>query len=214
MSADAGTNVSRFLQSIHAISSPDDCGAIYDKWAQTYDIDVRHAGVDYVAPAVTAQAVVAANGNIAGSILDAGCGTGLVGVALSQAGAKDIDGIDISSGMLDVARKSGAYKDLSVVDMSKAIDKKDQSYDVITCVGIFTEAHVGPVPALQELVRIVKKDGLIVATVTDEVWVSGGYEAEVKRLGAEAAVDILSTSIAEYRRGTDKRARMVILKRR
>ena len=214
MSADAGTNVSRFLQSIHAISSPDDCGAIYDKWAQTYDIDVRHAGVDYVAPAVTAQAVVAANGNIAGSILDAGCGTGLVGVALSQAGAKDIDGIDISSGMLDVARRSGAYKDLSVVDMSKVIDKKDQSYDVITCVGIFTEAHVGPIPALQELVRIVKKDGLIVSTVTDEVWVSGGYEAEVERLGTEGAVDILSTSIAEYRRGTDKRARMVILKRR
>ena len=214
MSADAGTNVSRFLQSIHAISSPDDCGAIYDKWAQTYDIDVRHAGVDYVAPAVTAQTVVAANGNIAGSILDAGCGTGLVGVALSQVGAKDIDGIDISSGMLDVARRSGAYKDLSVVDMSKVIDKKDQSYDVITCVGIFTDAHVGPVPALKELVRIVKREGLIVSTVTDEVWVPGGYEAEVERLGAEGAVDILSTSIAEYRRGTDKRARMVILKRR
>ena len=86
--------------------------------------------MDYVAPAVTAQAVVAANGNITGSVLDAGCGTGLVGVALSQAGAKTIDGIDISSGMLDVARKSEVYSDLTVVDTSKVIDKQDQSYDV------------------------------------------------------------------------------------
>ncbi|KAL8770735.1 MAG: hypothetical protein Q9209_003602 [Squamulea sp. 1 TL-2023] len=214
MSADAGTNVSMFLQSIHAISSPDDCSAIYDRWAKTYDIDVRHAGVDYVAPTVTAEAVVAANGNIAGSILDAGCGTGLVGVALSQAGAKNIDGIDISSGMLDVARRTGIYKDLSVVDMSVVIDKRDQSYDVITCVGTFTEAHVSPIPAFRELVRIVKRDGLVVATVSDDVWVSGGYKAEVERLGAVGAVDILSTATVEYRRGTNKRARMVVLKRK
>ena len=214
MSVDTDTNVSNFLKSIRTASSPDDCGAIYDKWAETYDTDVRHAGVDYVGPAMAAQAVVATNGNITGSVLDAGCGTGLVGVALSQAGAKDIDGIDISSGMLDVARKTGVYNDLSVVDMSKVIDKQDQSYDVITCVGIFTEAHVGPVPALGELVRIVKKGGLVVATIVDEVWVPGGYEAEVERLSAVGAVDVLSTANVDYRRGTDMRARMVILKRR
>ncbi|CAF9941312.1 MAG: hypothetical protein HETSPECPRED_003048 [Heterodermia speciosa] len=214
MSADTGTDVSIFLQSIHAISSPKDCGAIYDQWARTYDIDVRHAGVDYVAPAVTAQAVVAANGNITGSVLDAGCGTGSVGVALSQAGAKNIDGIDISSGMLNVARKSGVYSDLTVVDMSKVIDKQDQSYDVITCVGIFTEAHVSTVPALRELIRIVKEDGLVVCTIVDEVWVPGVYEAEVERLDVAGAVNVLSAAVANYRRGTNKRARMVILRRR
>jgi predicted TPR repeat methyltransferase len=214
MSADTGTNVSSFLQSIHTVSSPDDCRAIYDEWAKTYDIDVRHAGVDYVGPTMTAHAVVAADGNITGAILDAGCGTGLVGVALSQAGAKNIDGIDISPGMLEVARKTGVYNDLSIVDMSKVIEKQDQSYDVITCVGIFTEGHVGPVPALQELVRVVKKDGLVVSTAVDDVWVSGGYEAEVLRLGAVGAVDILSTMSVDYRRGTASRARMVILKRR
>ena len=214
MPADTGTNVNSFLQSIHAVSSPDECGAIYDEWAKTYDTDVRHASVDYVAPAMTARAVVAADGNITGSILDAGCGTGLVGVALSQAGAKNIDGIDISPGMLTVARRTGVYNELSIVDMSKVMEKQDRSYDVVTCVGTFTEGHVGPVPALRELVRVVKKDGLVVSTVVDDVWVSGGYEAEVERLGAVGAVDILSTANGEYRRGTDMRARMVILKRR
>ena len=214
MSADTSTNVHSFLQSVYAASSPNDCGAIYDEWAKTYDTDVRHAGVDYVAPTMTAHAVVAADGNIAGSILDAGCGTGLVGMALSRAGAKNIDGIDISPGMLEVARRTGVYNDLSIVDMSKVIEKKqDESYDVITCVGTLTAGHVGPVPALRELVRVVKKGGLVVATVVDEVWVSGGYKAEVERLGAVGAVDVLSTENADYRRGTDMRARMVVLKR-
>ena len=214
MSADTGTNVHLFLQSIHAASSPDECGAIYDTWAKTYDIDVRHAGVDYVGPTMTAHAVVAADGNITGSVLDAGCGTGLVGVALAQAGAKNIDGIDISPGMLEVARRTGVYNDLSIVDMSKVIEKRDQSYDVITCVGTFTEAHVGAVPALQELVRVVKKDGLVVSTIVDDLWVLGGYKAEVERLGAVGAVDVLSTGTVDYRRGTDVKARMVILKRK
>lgn len=214
MSADTGTNVNLFLQSIHAVSSPDDCGAIYDEWAKTYDIDVHHAGVDYVGPTMITHAVEAADGNIKGSILDAGCGTGLVGVALSQAGAKNIDGIDISPGMLKVARRTGVYNDLSIVDMSKVIEKQDQSYDVITCGGTFTKGHVGPVPALQELVRVVKKDGLVVSTIVDDVWVSGGYKAEVERLCAMGSVDVLSTMNGDYRRGTDMRARMVVLKRR
>lgn len=214
MSADTGTNVQSFLRSIHAVSNPDECGAIYDEWAKTYDIDVRHAGVDYVGPTVTAHAVVAADGNIAGSVLDAGCGTGLVGVALAQAGARNIDGIDISSGMLDVARRTGVYSDLSVVDMSKVIPKREQSYDVVTCVGTFTEAHVGPVPALRELVRVVKKDGLVVCTIVNDLWVLGGYKAEVERLGAAGAVDVLSTVTVDYRRGTDVKARMLVLKRR
>lgn len=214
MSAGPGSNLSSFLQSIRTVSSPDDCGAIYDEWATTYDTDVRHTEVDYVGPIMTAHAVVAANGNITGAILDAGCGTGLVGVALSQAGAKNIDGIDISPGMLEVARRTGVYRDLSIADMSKVIEKQDQSYDVITCVGTFTAGHVGPVPALQELVRVVKKDGLVVSTVVDEFWVLGGYEAEAERLSAVGAVDILSTTNVDYRRGAASRARMLILKRR
>ena len=215
MSADTGTNVHLFLQSIHATSSPDECGAIYDTWAKTYDIDVRHAAVDYIGPTLTAHAVVAADGNITGSVLDAGCGTGLVGVALAQAGARNIDGIDISPGMLEVARRTGVYNDLSIVDMSKVLEeKRDQSYDVITCVGTFTEGHVGPVPALQELVRVVKKDGLVVSTILDDVWVLGGYKAEIERLGAVGAVDVLSTVNVDYRRGTYVKARMVILKRK
>ena len=192
MSADTGTNVAAYLKSVYGCSTPNESAAIYDKWAATYDIDIRHAGVDYVAPELAAKAVVAAGGKISGSILDAGCGTGLVGVALAQAGAKSITGIDLSPGMLDVARKTGVYDELSVVDMSKVIDKPDQTYDVVTCVGTLTEGHVGPVPALQELVRVLKRGGLLVSTVLDKIWVPLNFKDEVERLGATGSVDVLT----------------------
>lgn len=213
MSADAGTNVTKFLQSVFKSTNPEQCGTTYDEWAKTYDTDVRHAEVDYVAPELTAQTVVAAGGNLSGSILDAGCGTGLVGVALAQAGAKNIDGIDISQGMLDVARKSGKYNNLSVVNMTKAIGKQDGSYDVVTCCGTFTEAHVGAVPALQELVRVLKDDGFLVCTVLDTVWESMGFKDEVARLEALDRVRVSSITEMDYRRGTNTKARMVVLQR-
>jgi predicted TPR repeat methyltransferase len=215
MSKQSDTMVHNYVQRLYARSSPEDCKTIYDEWATTYNFDVQHAGVDYVAPILAASAVVEAGGNMSGSILDAGCGTGLAGVALAKSGANNVDGIDLSSSMLEFARKTGVYKDLSIADMTKAINKQDQSYDVITCVGTFTQGHVGPKPALQELVRLLRKDGILVCTVLNDVWVSGGYKAEVERLEVVGAATIVkSEDMDYYRRGDDQqRARMVILKR-
>lgn len=99
--------------------------------------------------------------------------------------------------------------------MSKVlVEKRDQSYDVITCCGTFTEAHVGPVPALRESVRVVKENGLVVSTIVDDFWVLGGCKAEIDRLTAVGAVDVLSAVNVDYRRGTGMKARMVILKRK
>ena len=45
-------------------------------------------------------------------ILDAGCGTGLVGIALLRCGYRHIDGFDLSEGMVAKARQTGAYRSL------------------------------------------------------------------------------------------------------
>ena len=80
-----------------------------------------------------------------------------------QAGAKTIDGVDLSPGMLKIAEKAGIYRHLATADLSKKIsDRGDASYDVVTCVGTLTHGHVGPVPALEEFARITRKDGVIV----------------------------------------------------
>ena len=90
---------------------------LYDDWASTHENDVIN-GEEYKAPPLIAQTILQHlapsdkdNDFITPSvkILDAGCGTGLVGIYLAKLGAKQVDGIDLSPGMLEIARKTGAY---------------------------------------------------------------------------------------------------------
>ena len=77
----------------------------YQRWAGTYDQEV---GVDigYAQPARCAAAMA----RVAGSsdhVLDVGCGTGLSGVALRDAGFTRLDGCDFSPPMLERAAETG-----------------------------------------------------------------------------------------------------------
>lgn len=192
---------------------------LYDEWAHQYDNDVL-VSEKYTAPKLAAETVVSTIANRRGSddvigelkTLDAGCGTGLVGVELAALGAKNIDGLDLSPGMLGVARKTGAYDDLAEADLTKPIGKDDGYYDVVTCVGTFTKSHV-PSSALNELIRVVKTGGLVVATVLDSIWVSDGFEAEVKQLGGSGKVKVLGTDWFGYRVASSAGARMVVLEK-
>ena len=78
-------------------------------------------------------------------MLDAGCGTGLSGIALRDAvgPATVIDGIDISTGMLEVAGKAGAYRTLTPANLAEVLEIDTDTYDAVTCIGTLTAGHVG-----------------------------------------------------------------------
>lgn len=90
-------------------------------------------------------------------ILDAGAGTGLVGQHLKDLGYTNVDGLDISQEMLNIAHDKGIYKNLICAPLSeKKIDQiQSGSYDALISSGTITVAHVKP-PALDEIVRLVK----------------------------------------------------------
>ncbi|CAK4032389.1 Williams-Beuren syndrome chromosomal region 27 [Lecanosticta acicola] len=196
------------------LKTPEEHMKMYDEWASTYNDDVMGNTTLYVGPKTTVEAVQSANGNLHGEVLDAGCGTGLCGVALALAGAKTIDGIDVSPGMLKLAGKTNTYRDLIPADMQKPLDTPSDKYDVVTCVGTFTTGHVRADPALGELVRVLKKGGVLAATVYEDIWKSEGFEAEVEKLGNSGKVDVISTEVTEYRRAENAMARMVVLRKR
>jgi ubiquinone/menaquinone biosynthesis C-methylase UbiE len=114
-------------------------------------------------------------------------------------GAEDIDGLDISEGMLNVARKSGAYKDLKIADLTKKLEFEDGEYDALVCCGTFTHGHLGPEP-LAEFVRIVKSGGVVVATVLESHWAEEGFEAETERLAKSGVCDIVEKKVHQYRK--------------
>ena len=205
-----------YLSQARASTDSKHCMELYDKWAATYNAEVGDEAQNYVAPVLVAQAAMKfslSNGAADSVILDAGCGTGLVGEALAVANAKAIDGIDLSPAMLGIARQTGVYRDLTQADMNRPIDKPDGTYDIVSCVGTFTQGHVGPDPALRELVRVTKTNGIVIATILDEIWVSGGFKAEVEKLKEEGLVNVVTDELIDYVKGHGDKAVLAILEK-
>lgn len=207
---DTNTAGNPLLERAYALADADEARALYDEWAGSYDADLADDSQGYVGPVVAAEAVARIAG-VDGEILDAGCGTGLVGAALAQHGAHTIDGVDLSPGMLERAKATGAYRRLAPADLSRPLPTAADSYDVVVCVGTLTHGHVGP-GAFGEFVRLARPGGTIVATVLDDIWDSGGYRAEVGRLAQMAMVEIVSTDVVDYRKAADVSARLVVLR--
>jgi len=196
--------------------------ALYNEWAASYDADLTDPSQGYVGPLEAAKAISEAGSftsspNDPALVLDAGCGTGLSGIAVQLQLGKEtvIDGIDISEGMLAVAAKTGVYRNLTPTDLSQPFANiASDTYNVVVCVGTLTAGHVPPSPALEEFARVCKPQGLVVATVKESVWSSGGYEAEVQRLANEGLVEIVGTGLRPYRQGQGVEAVMLVMRRR
>lgn len=215
----ADTAKHTLLERVFAATSTEESRQLYDEWAKTYDSDM--AEHDFTAPPLVAEAVARglklnhlpnkkeALSNI--TIADAGCGTGLVGIELAKLGAKDIDGLDISQGMLDIASNTGAYRNFKIADLTATLPIVDGAYNAVTCCGTFTHGHLGPEP-LEELVRVVKTSGIVVVTVLESHWQEKGFEAEVKRLEKEGKVEVVENDVHAYRKDAGG-GRVLIMRR-
>ena len=107
-------------------------------------------------------------------VLDVGCGTGQLLAQAARRGAK-VTGIDISEGMLTIARKrfesgdlkgKGTFYQAGVTELDTLF--ADDSFDLITATLVFSELHRGERHwALREFARILKPSGVLV--LADEV---------------------------------------------
>ncbi|MDQ4002086.1 MAG: methyltransferase domain-containing protein, partial [Actinomycetota bacterium] len=99
------------LQSVFDAEDSQEVAELYDASAEDYEQRILSWG--YSTHAVAAwffgRYVEPEDG---AAVLDAGTGTGLMGDILAPLGYRDLVGNDISSNMLELARKKGAYKDL------------------------------------------------------------------------------------------------------
>ncbi|TGJ87379.1 hypothetical protein E0Z10_g1411 [Xylaria hypoxylon] len=202
-----------FVARARACRGHHDITVLYAQWANTYNSDLKTGANNYVAPSIIAETAFKLGDQANAVVLDAGCGTGLVGGALAERGATTIDGLDLSPHMLQVAENLGVYRSVFLGDLTKEVAKPSQFYDLVTCVGTFTHGHVGPIPALREFVRVLRDDGHIVATILEEIWLPGGYKAEIDKLQAEGLVEVVSTKLEHYLKGQD-RAYVLVLKKR
>ncbi len=183
----AGKDTTGKLGAVYAANAPDEVARAYDDWAATYDADMAKAGYRHPAIGLALLARHLAPG--AAPILDAGAGTGLVGEWLDLIGYTEVEALDISEGMLAVARSKNIYSALHQAALGSRLPFADNHFAAVISTGVFTSGHVGA-EGLDELIRATRPGGIIVLTVKDTVW-SDGFETRIKQLAATGTITIL-----------------------
>jgi SAM-dependent methyltransferase len=131
-------------ETAYQLETPQQHRDFYDDWAETYDSGFAQSkGYEY--PKRIAEYFVTQVSQDQGPVMDIGCGTGLVGESLRQNGWSSwLDGVDISEGMLEVARAKGVYGRLFKEDLTKSDNLPKSFYGGLISAGTFTHGHLGP----------------------------------------------------------------------
>lgn len=175
------------LDNVYGASSPEDVARRYDEWAENYDTEMSSLG--YRHPTICLALLCRHLDHGAGPILDAGAGTGLIGEWLKIVGYSGAEALDISDGMLEMARRKGVYDALHRAAMGQELPLPTDHFAGAVCAGVFTVGHVGP-EGLDELVRVVRPGGIVVITVKDRLW-EDGFKTRVEELQASGQWDVL-----------------------
>lgn len=198
------------LDKVYTAENHDQLMDAYKDWAGNYDDDtVGQFG--YVAHIVTAKALEKVLDEKNSRILDAGCGTGLVGEVLKEMGYGPMDALDYSKEMLDEAEKKNVYDRLMQADLSKPLDIADNVYDAIVCVGTFTYGHV-EANAFDELIRITRPGGVIIFTIREGAYKDYGYRKRMIELEQTEAWELLTMRDEDYLRNEGIRCKLCTYK--
>jgi len=166
-----------FLGDVYGAKDRASVADLYDKWATTYDAEMAKAGYRHPSIALALLARHLPKG--AAPLLDAGAGTGLIGDWLAIMGYPRVEALDISEGMLAVARAKGCYSAYHCLALGGQLPFADGHFAGVVSAGVFTTGHVGP-EGLAELVRICARGGVIVLTVKGTLW-DGGFSAHIAK---------------------------------
>ena len=161
------------LKEVYGDRTVEDQRRIYREWAETYDSQTRNefGWMGFIPAAEEFSKRVTDTGS---RILDAGCGTGLSGVALARQGYENIHGRDLSPEMLAIAKETGAYKSLAEVDLTAPLPESG-SFDAVIAVGVFGFGPPDP-EHIPYLVAAAKPGCPVMLTVNGKGWIDRNWQ--------------------------------------
>ena len=116
----------KFLDRIYKSDLDLSTTQLYKEWASSYEDELNSN--KYVTPRRCADMLMKYCANPRIKVLDLGCGTGLSGEALHARGFHQIDGLDLSSEMLTLAKEKAIYSKLINDDLNTLV-KLEKKYD-------------------------------------------------------------------------------------
>ena len=154
----------------------------YDSWATQYEADLCAMG--YRIPSMITAAFVRYAPPGTSPILDAGCGGGIQAEPLSMLGYEPIVGIDLSDGMLDIARSKKIYAELKQATLGERLDFPNDYFGAIISSGTITPKHAPP-HSFEELIRVAQTGAPIVFSMRDDPLQDPEYPAMLIKLENE-----------------------------
>jgi len=176
------------LQDVYGAKTPEQSRKIYNQWAAGYDTDTLSRG--FRLPALGAALLARYLGATEGMVLDACCGTGLVGETLHVLGYDDLVGCDISPRMLKRAEKLGVYQRLIEANTGAGLPFKDNQFAGFVCVGAFGPGHAPPV-TLDHLARVTRPGGVGVFNLLEASFEAQGFPEVMDRLSASGEWEVI-----------------------
>lgn len=186
-------NRDRRLEQVYGAKGNDELRRVYDDWAGRYDEDLHAFGYSFPPPIAGLVARYVSERDA--SILDAGAGTGFVGEVLAILGYTRLTGIDLSDGMLAIARAKRVYGELRNQVLGEPLDFADDQFAAVVSAGVLTTGHAPPA-CLDELIRITRPGGHLIFTLTMPVYEDGGFKAKLEELAAQGRWRAIETTPA------------------
>ena len=144
-------------------ASDDYVRSVFDKFATTYDDDLRQLG--YQGPQLIAEAVLEELGAREHElvVLDAGCGTGLCGPSLRPI-SRQLVGVDLSTEMIEHARELKLYDEVVASELTDYLIHHTNSFDLIVAADTFN--YFGALePLLTAAASALRPKGLLIFTL-------------------------------------------------
>jgi predicted TPR repeat methyltransferase len=179
------------LQSAYAAKDGQEAAELYDSWAEDYERRVSSWG--YITPAVVAWFLGRYVTPEDGTVLDAGAGTGLMGLVLAPLGYRDLIGIDVARDMLEYAREKGVYRDLRQMELGGRLDLPSEAFAAVVAAGVFAAGHAPP-GSFEDLIRVTKPGGYVIFSVRTDVYLEGGFKEKQEALQREERWQLVETS--------------------
>ena len=200
-----------FLSKSYGKTTSASVRAQYDEWAASYNTEIAENG--YATPRRCADALAQFVDDKTAPILDFGCGTGLSGLALKLAGFEMIDGLDLSADMLKVAKTTGTYRNLELIELNAALPTPDVPYANIAAIGVIG-AGAAPISVFHLLMHALPNGGKLVFSLNDHALDDPKNEATIAEWIDKGAGQLLFKEHGDHLPGISLKSNVYVVEKK
>jgi predicted TPR repeat methyltransferase len=180
------------VDNVYSYQSPEDLKKYYNDWAHQYDdytVQVHYVLGQYIAMHASKSMP-----HTTVSVLDIGCGTGIVGENIfSRRPSSLIDGIDISKKMINLAKLKSTpdgslcYRKFYCQDLTTQSNIIKEQYDFLVSAGTFTLGHLGSDDLLY-MIKYLTNGGKAIVSVKGDHFESDNFSVKIYKAISEGLI--------------------------